>query len=223
VGNTIRLHLPANYDRSLLPVPAERRRAWFEDNARTREHARHCLPLIMANSLGYYILSPGRFLVSWDGSPHSPALVQVLEASSHCVVDNHAAFGSFTVQASFIPQTDDPGDFLMIKGIPNDRDARFSCMEAVIEAWSLVGNFGLVFLLHGAGTVEVQRGQPIAQMFLLKGGSARLEAVDGMPAGHQEWQARRHRPGYTKDLDYFRGRHPNGQPMEGHVTNWKDS
>lgn len=225
MGDRIRIFLDPNYDESLAPVPATRGRDWWEDNSATRNHARHCLPLAMANSLGYYILSPGTFRVRWDGDPHSRAHVDHLERSSHYEVDNHAAFASFTVQARFVPVTDDPGDFVFIKGIPNEFGLPYVCMEACIEAWWSVGHFGLVFLLNKPGEFMVHMGRPIAQMFLYRGdaGAAELEQTKGYPTGHQAWREKRNRPDYAKDLDYLRGFTSQGEKINTHITNWKDA
>jgi hypothetical protein len=221
MGN-IRLYLAPGFDRRLAPVPAQKLRDWWEDNDRTSNHAKHCLPLQMANSLGYYILSPGTFLVQWNGDTHASATITHIEKSSHYEVDNHAAFGSFTVQARFIPRTDNPGDFVLIKGVANERGLPYTCLEAVIEAWWNPGNFGLVFLLNQPGEFLIPMGKPIAQMFLLAGGPAAtgVELLDGYPAEHVDWDRKRTRPGYRKDLDYFSGLWPDGRKVESHVTSW---
>ena len=225
MGTTIKVHLANNYDASLAPVPAKKMRDWWEDNRRTMGHAKHCLPLSMANSLGYYILSPGSFLVKWDGDVHAPAKITAIDKSSHYEVDAHAAFGSFTVQAKFIPVTEDPGDFVYIKGVANERCKPYDCMEACIEAWWNVGNFGIVFLLNQPGEFIIQKGQPIAQMFLYHGlaGSADVELVNGYPSDHTGWQAKRSRPGYEKDFDYMRGLTFLGEKIDSHIVNWADA
>lgn len=225
MGDKLRLHLAPGYDRNLAPVPAAKLRDWWEDNSRTQNHAKHCLPLQMANSLGYYILSPGTFMVKWDGDVHAPATITHIEKSSHYEVDAHAAFGSFVVQAKFIPVTEEPGDFVIIKGIPNERNSPYVCMEAAIEAWWSVGNFGLVFLLNQPGEFLIPTGKPIAQMFVYHGAEGAIvpELVDGNPPGHKEWLARRNRPGYTKDLDYFKGARATGQDVPSHITHWSQA
>lgn len=225
MGNRIRLHLAPNYDKSLAPVKAQKLRDWWEDNRATQNHAKHCLPLSMANSLGYYILSPGSFLVKWDGDYHKRASVEVIEKSTHCEVDNHASFASFTVQAKLIPVTDDPGDFIYIKGIPNERGIPYCCMEAMIEAWWNVAHFGLVFMLNQPGEFLIPMGKPIAQMFLYNGssGASTVEFVDGYPRGHEHWKNKRDRRDYVKDLDYMRGLTSAGDDVPSHITNWRDA
>tara|TARA_R110000868_G_scaffold150227_4_gene373245 strand:- start:525 stop:1226 length:702 start_codon:yes stop_codon:yes gene_type:complete len=225
MGNRIKVHLHQDFDKDLVPVSAIRHREWWEDNRATKDHARHCLPLSMANSLGFYILSPGTFKVQWDGDQNRRVEIKHIEKSSHYEVDAHAAFGSFTVQAKFIPVTDDPGDFVYIKGIPNTRGLPYSCMEAIIEAWWSVGNFGLVYMLNQPGEFTVQMGQPIAHMFLYHGiaGSAVGEIYDGYPEGYLHWNQRRTRKEYVKDLDYMTGKNSAGEKIHSHITNWKDA
>lgn len=225
MGTNIRICLSDNYDKSLAPIPATKYKEWWEDNRRTVDHARHCLPLAMANSLGYYILSPGTFLVKWNGDHHAPAKIEIIEKSSHCIVDAHAAFGCFVVQSSFIPVTDDPGDFVIIKGIPNERGLPYHCMEACIEAWWNVGIFGMVFILNQPGEFLVQKGRPIAQMFLYHGvaGAAQIQIKEGYPEDTDVWMKRRYREGYTKDFDYMKGLTPSGVKVDTHITNWRDA
>lgn len=225
MANKIHFHLAPDYDKSLAPVPAVKYRDWWEDNQATRNHARHCLPLSMANSLGYYILSPGTFRVSWNGDFKTRCVVETLEQCSHYEVDDHAAFGSFTVQARFTPVTEEPGEFVYIKGIPNERGMPYQCMEAAIEAWWMKGIFGLVFLLNRPGVFTVYMGQPIAQIFLYKGigGAASMTLQDGYPSGHDVWMAKRSRPDYRKDFDYLKGKWPDGQDEPTHITTWKNA
>lgn len=219
------LYLKEGFDKSLLPVPAARTKDWWDDNTKTKNHAVHCLPLGMANSLGYYILSPGTFIVRWNGDTQADVEIEHIERSSHYEVDAHAAFGSFTVQANFIPVTERPGEFIFIKGIPNERAPAFTCMEAVIEAWWQVGNFGLVYLMTRPGEFLIKKGEPIAQMFVYYGqaGAAEFDTVDHYPQEHFEWMKRRTRPDYRKDLDYLKGCKYSGEKVDTHLIHWKNA
>ncbi|MGW0229219.1 DUF6065 family protein [Actinopolymorpha singaporensis] len=204
----------------LLPEPASPKRSWWGEDLATAGHAHHCLPLTMANSLGYVVRSPGAFRVTWDGDVDTHVTVDDVD---DCVVDNHSAGGSFTIQPGFVPRTTDEGDFLMVRPVPNVRCPWFVAMEALIEAWWQPGEFGLVCLMTRAGSFAVRRGDPLAQMcvYRAEGGSARLDIRPGLPAETEAWRARRHRPDYRKDLDYLMGRHPDGTPEPTHRRNWK--
>jgi hypothetical protein len=223
MGNTIRLHLRPDYDRSLLPVPAASKREWFQSDPKTRNHAHHCQPLLMANSCGYFILSPARFTVAWDGDPDRDAELTIHECASHGVVDTHSSRGSFTIQSRFLARTENVGDFLWIKGIANERDLPFTCMEALVESWWSNAQFGLVFLLNGSGSFTVEMGQPIAQMLVYQaaGGFAELEICESLPEEHHAFIRRRTRPDFRKDLDYLRGRHPDGSVETTHIVTWR--
>jgi hypothetical protein len=98
-------------------------------------------------------------------------------------------------------------------------------MEAAIEAWWNVGNFGLVYMLNQPGEFTIHMGQPIAHMFLYHGvaGAAVGEVYDGYPEGHDHWNARRSRKEYVKDLDYMKGTNSAGEKIPSHLTNWKDA
>jgi hypothetical protein len=220
-----KLHLDRNFDKSLLPVPAVKYRDWWEENNKTRNHARHCLPLSMGGSLGYYILSPGTFKVSWNGDLNENCIIEHMERSSHYNVDDHAAYGSFTIQAGFIPVTERPGEFIIIRPLSNQKTPKFFCMDAAIEAWWAVANFGLVCNITGPGEFIVKKGEPVAQMFLYYGqaGSASFETVEGFPEEHEAWNQRRSRPGYQKDFDYLKGLKHTGEKVVQHLTNWKDA
>jgi hypothetical protein len=207
---------------SLAPIQASKLKNWWEDNPKTVNHAKHCQPLTMANSLGYYILSPGTFKIIWDGDIQSDCIIEHIDKSHHYEVDVHATFGGFVVQPKFVVMTDEPGDFIYIKNIPNERFPFFTCMEACIEAWWSVANFGLVFMLNRPGEFIVFKGQPIAQMFLYKGygGAATLVNHDNMPPEYGAWLAKRSRPEYTKDLDYLNGRKYDLSDVPTHIGSW---
>lgn len=206
----------------LVPIPARKAREWWQVDPRTRGHAHHCLPLTMANSLGYYILSPLDFRVRWDGGWGSDVSIEVPGGLS-AIVDNHSANASFTVQPGFIPRTEAPGDFIVVKSIANERGAWFTVMEAMIEAWWQPADFGIVCLLNRAGAFGVRRGEPIAQMHLFRAeaGFTELAISTESPEETRAWRTRRGRRDYRKDLDYFYGRHPDLRPEPTHLTSWR--
>lgn len=206
----------------LLPTAPPPAPEWWKQDPRTDGHAVHCLPLVMANTLGFLIRSPGRFRVTWDGDWDSYALVEPL-SDDEFTVDNHSARATFTVQPGFTARTQQVGDFLYVKALPNLRGAWFTAMEAMIEAWWQPGEFGIVCMLNRPGTYLVERGQPIAQMcvYRAEAGAATLEVHQGVPPETEAWRTRRSRPEYRKDLDYLRGFHPDGRREPTHVRSWQ--
>lgn len=214
----IEIYLLEKYDKTLLPKKPNIYLDWWEKDQKTRQHARFCMPLLMANGLGYDILSPATFEVEWDGDESKDAKVNVLDKSSHSIVDNHSAYGSFTVQAQFIPKTEE-GYFLYIKGIPNIRRP-FSVMEGMIETWWNPAHFGLVCLCNHAGKFTIAKGEPLARMILINQDTIKvnLEIKDNQfdVPKRKEWLEKRCKQD-KKVLDYFKGLYPDGTSIDHHI------
>jgi tetratricopeptide (TPR) repeat protein len=223
---SIVLFLPPDYDKKLLPVKARALRNWWEEDDKTRMHARFCLPLTMASGLGFYVLSPATFTVEWDGDTTHDAHVEILDAASHAQIDNHSSFGSFTVQARFIARTKNIGDFVVIKGVANQYRRPFAVLEAMIESWWTPSEFGIVCLVNQPGKFTIQKGEPLAQMFVVNMAQAQygLATADGYPPFWDEWTARRKPEIYNgRNMDYLRGVLPDQTPVCPHLKNWNEA
>jgi hypothetical protein len=218
----IRLHLLPGFDDRYLPYPAERRRDWWEVDPKTQGHAVHCHPLVIANSLGWTIPSPATITVDWDGILSHDAQVTLEDAAPHAVVDAHSAGGSFTVQARFIPRTDNVGEMVWIRPVPNRRDW-WTPMDALIEAWWNPGEMGIVCLVNAPGRYRLEAGTPLAQMvpYHADAGFSSVEPTRDAAPDHAEWSRKRSRPDYMKDHDYRMGRHPDGDTEPAHVRSWR--
>lgn len=219
---TIKLFLIEPFDRSLLPVRASKLREWWEQDDKTKNHAKFCHPLTMANHLGFYILAPATFTIEWDGDLSHDANLELHQSSSHAVVDTHAARGSFTLQTQFVPVTDE-GDFIYIKSIPNVRRP-YCIMDAIIEAWWNPAHFGIVGLCNGPGKFMIKMGEPIAHMFILndKGAESNLIVAgsDNDVLQRKEFLAKR--LNYTqRQLDYLRGLFPDETKATKHYFGFR--
>ncbi|CAN5442576.1 hypothetical protein BH10CYA1_BH10CYA1_44160 [soil metagenome] len=222
-SSAITLYLKDGYDKRLLPAKAQHLRNWWEEDAKTRMHARFCLPITMASGLGFYILSPATFTVQWDGDHTHDAKIEIIDASSHTVIDTDSAHGSFTVQSSFIACTKNLGDFVYVKGIANFVRLPYSVMEEMIESWWNPSEFGIVCLLNQPGQFTIKKGEPLAQMFVLNSEHAEygLGTTDGYPPIWPDWKVKQE--GVERNLDYFRGLLPNGTPVCPHFKSWAEA
>lgn len=197
-------------------------RDWWDEDTKTKNHARFCQPLRMANQLGFYIVSPATFTVTWDGDLEHDSHIEILETSSHTTISNHSAHGSFTIQPDFIPITE-KGDFIYIKNVPNLRQP-YNVMEGLIEAWWSPAHFGIVLLCNQAGQFTIKKGEPIAQMLVLNDADLdlRLEVTGTHEAilHRQEWlEKREQQTGVV--LDYLKGLYPNGTAVDLHYRSAK--
>jgi len=217
-SSTMELYLMEKYDKSLLPKKPEIYLNWWEEDPKTKNHAKFCMPLLIANGLGYDILSPATFEIEWDGDEKHDANVNIIDRCSHGFVDNHSAHGSFTVQAQFVPKTEE-GYYTYIKGIPNIRRP-FSVMEGLIESWWNPAHFGIVCLCNYPSKFTIKKGEPLARMVLLHQDAIKvsLEAKDDQFQIFQRKEfldKREKQVGHV--LDYFKGLYPNGQKTEHHI------
>lgn len=220
---SIKLYLYESFDKNFLPKKPEPIKSWWNEDNKTKNHANLCLPLIMANGLGFDILSPATFEVEWSGDEQEEAKIFSHESKSfESLITNHSACGSFTVQTKFIPKTE-KGYFIFMKGIPNER-RKFSVMEGLVEAWWSPSTFGLVCLCNCPGKFKIEKGEPIARMVLLNEESlnVNLEISDGKENGideipqSKEFIEKRSKSTHHM-LDYFKGLYPNGEPVEYHI------
>jgi hypothetical protein len=218
IQKDIELYLMQPFDKNFLPKKPDTYKGWWEEDSKTTNHAKFCLPLLMANGLGHDILSPATFEVSWSGNNKEDARINILEHSSHSIVDNHSAGGAFTVQANFIPKTE-KGCFTFIKGIPNVRRS-FSVMEGLIETWWNPAHFGIVCLCNYPGSFIVKKGEPIARMLFISDEYIKTNLIikDNdmeIPFRQDFLEKRANQNGHV--LDYFKGKYPNGEKTEYHI------
>jgi len=225
--SSIKLYLLGNYDESLAPVKASKTREWWDDpeiDKKTNNHAKFCLPMTMGAGAGYYILSPATFDVGWTGRIDEDAVVFVHDdAASHASISTHSTHGGFTVQAAFVPRTKNPGDFIYVKGVPNQYRKPYYALEAMIEAWWNPANFGIVFMLNQPGQFRIHKGEPIAQMMLVKssGLHADLSITQETLKEHEDFTVKRSRPEFPgKEFDYMKGLLPDGTEVCPHFKHW---
>lgn len=224
-NNTITLHLLGDYDTKLAPIKGTKIRSWLDDkhmDDKTVNHAKFCLPITMGSGSGFYILSPATFTVEWDGDNKKDAVVSVHnDACSHAVIDAHSTRGGFTVQSQFVARTKNAGDFIYIKGIPNEYRKPYYVLEAMIEAWWNPANFGIVCMLNQPGSFTIKKGDPIAHMLLVKssGLNADLELTSESAPNYKEFIEKRSKS-KGREFDYMKGLLPNGEEICPHFKHW---
>ena len=73
-----------------------------------------------------------------------------------------------------------------------------------------------------AGEFILQRGDPVAQLcvYRAEAGLHEIKRVEGFPVETKDWDEQRARSDYKKDMDYFRGLHPDGTPEPTRMSFW---
>ena len=100
-------------------VPAPATRAWIE--ATDQRFARRCLPLMMANQAGWFVLGSHSVRVTWDGGPGMEALrLEFLSGEPPYPALSHFGAGILTFTVPYLFRTP-PGWNLLARGPPTGR------------------------------------------------------------------------------------------------------
>jgi Family of unknown function (DUF6065) len=217
-------------------VPGSRVRSWIEEDAR---HGRHCLPLMMANQCGWFLLNNHAFTARWHGEP-SPDSLEVVYDDTAPRFRAHSAFGhgilSFMVPYLFRTP---PGINLLVRGPSNGVRDGIAPLEGLVETDWAVATFTMNWRFTRPGVdVRFERDDPVCMLVpqqrgFLESFEPQLRDIDTNPdlrAANAAFNQRRHdslvrgfaaehvadaqRPGFEKD--YMRGSSPMGDRAPEH-------
>jgi hypothetical protein len=155
-----------NYNCQSL-VPASRTRDWMDKTPGA--FAYHCLPLVMANSLGWFLLNNVPCEMEWDGTEPSSGLKvwateELTEAEKYLMPSSHFGSGVLTFHAEFMFCTEKKMN-LITKGPANMPKHGIQALEGVIETDWLPYPFTMNWKMTAKNTrVRFERGEPIAQL-----------------------------------------------------------
>ena len=218
--------------------PAPTTRAWMDqinDN-----HAYRCLPLNIANSHGWEILSPCAFEATWSGSKWASAItLRALDGYAHLprFAVSHFAHGIITFHLGYLFRTE-PGWDLFASGSLNTPKDGIAPLTGVIETDWLPYPFTMNWQLTRPGTVRFDKDEPVCMIFPVPHGglhevSPEIVDLDSAPEVKQqtlEWKERRDEfmrklnakdPKALKDAwqrYYFLGKMPDGSTPAQHLS-----
>jgi hypothetical protein len=148
-------------------VPAARTRDWMDKTPGA--FAYHGLPLVMANSLGWFLISDVPCEMEWDGTEPASGLKvwateELTEKEKHFLPTSHFGSGVLTFHAEFMFTTERRIS-LITKGPANYTKHGIQALEGVIETDWLPYPFTMNWKLTAKNTrVRFERGEPIAQI-----------------------------------------------------------
>lgn len=154
-------------------VPASPVRDWMHEFH--EKFAYGCLPMQMANTLGWEIRSPIGFTVIWNGGPNSSGITILEDEDSRDQVRSRFGGGilSFRVPAVFRTE---PGFGLYVQAPPNQPKANLSPMSAIVETdWSKTIVSMNWQILQPKVAIRFRKGEPLCQIFPIRVGD--VEAV----------------------------------------------
>lgn len=218
-------------------VPATQIRDWID--ATDRQFARRCLPLLIANQAGWFILNTHHCRVTWNGGDAQDALtLDWLAGDPPYPAMSHFGHGIVTFTVPYLFRTP-PGVQLLARGPANWPKDGVSPLEGIVETdWS-VATFTMNWFMTAVDhPVEFEVGEPICmivpqQVGVLEAYEPEIRELSADPAMYQKFTEWSHgRSQYLEELkipeseaarqgwqkDYFRGRTPSGQPAPEHRT-----
>jgi Family of unknown function (DUF6065) len=224
-------------DTGFEPVPAPPTRAWM--TATQARFANRCLPLLMANQSGWFVLNSTPVHLTWDGGAGLECLAVNYENRAPLYrAISHFGHGIVTWNLPFLFRTS-PGYNLLVRGPANWIKDGVSPLEGLVETdWS-PATFTVNWKLTRPGlTVTFDADEPLCMLVPQRRGELeeftprikRLGAAPDIQSSYSAWlqdRARflRHltipssdaaREGWQRH--YFRGRASDGSRFPDHQT-----
>ena len=139
---------------------AERARQWIEDLP--DRFAYRCLPLAIANQVGWEILNPVAFTARWNGKPGLDAIAIRFDGPPNTLIGSHFGHGVLTFSPGYLFRTTKSHN-LWVRGPANRPKDGIAPLEGLIETdWA-----PFTFTMNWQFTrkrqkVRFEEGEPIA-------------------------------------------------------------
>ena len=223
-------------------VPARSNRAWMDDTE--LRFAYRCLPLSIANAMGWELLLPADIVATWNGSDDLDAVtvdVQDPDYDGPKIAGSHFGSGIMTFHIPYLFRTE-PGVGLWARGAPNWPKDEIAPLEGIIETDWLSFTFTMNWKFTRPGTVTFKKGEPFCFLSLIPYHAhsdiqpevLSIEEAPEIAAEFREWRDKREdfnkrlmaqepeivKQGWQKW--YIRGQKPDGSKgNQNHVSNLK--
>jgi hypothetical protein len=196
---------------------------------RTRERfAYRCLPLLIANQNGWFILNVHKIRCIWDGGTNESALRIACDAGPKdvpCPAASHFGHGVLTWNLNYLFRTS-PGYNLWARGPANMFKPGIAPLEGIVETDWAVATFTMNWKMLAVNMeVEFLPGEPICMIVPVRRGDVErftpklrdLDTEADLKAKYEQWSASRSK--FIQDLrtpqsqasedkwqkDYFQG------------------
>ena len=145
------------------PMPlrtAQRSRDWMD--ALPERFAYRCLPLAIANQVGWELLNPSAFTARWNGKPGLDAISFKFDGEPNPLIGSHFGHGVLTFSFGYLFRTTKSHN-IWVKGPANQPKDGIAALEGIIETdWA-----PFTFTMNWQFTrkrlkVRFEEGEPIA-------------------------------------------------------------
>jgi hypothetical protein len=175
-------------------IPARAERLWM-DRFPSR-HAYRCLPLSIANTYGWEVLSPAAFTILWSGGPDAKDLIFTADESFpglNQFVKSNFNCGIVTFHPGYLFRTE-PGWNLLATGPLNEPKDGIAPLTGIIETSWLPDPFTMNWQMTRAGVVSWRKDEPFCTIFpvaqeALETVQPEILSLDSDAKLHAEYQA----------------------------------
>lgn len=164
LGAAMKLTCFSHVEKPLRLVPAASKRPWMDTQA--NRHSYRCLPLKIANTYGWHLLSPYQFSASYHGGADTSAIDLYLpdgEDPSEAFVQSHFGHGILTFRTGYVIRTQ-AGWHLMTCGPANSPKDGIDALSGLVETDWLPYPFTINWKFTRPGNVSFAQDEPIAQL-----------------------------------------------------------
>jgi len=140
-------------------VPGRSERAWMD--ATRQRFAYRCLPLTIANSMGWEILCPTGVSAGWNGGPDLEDMKITGTAGENVdgFAQSHFGHGILTFQTNYLFRTE-PASALWVRGAPNYPKDGIMPLDGIVETDWLSFTFTMNWIFTRPGRVTFEKGEP---------------------------------------------------------------
>ena len=219
-------------------IPGKTDRDWMDEFP--VRHPYRCLPLVMANSTGWEILSPCSFTATWTGGPRNEDIrIDADDDFEYLdrVATAHFTMGVLTFHTSYLFKTE-PGWDLWVGGAPNLIKDGIQPLIGIVESDWLPFPFTMNWRFTRPGMVSFKKGEPFCFIMPVPHASVDqfepvMKSIDDDPILKNEYIAwHQSRTDFLQGLDdrdpetmrqgwqrhYFKGQSVAGSKGEAHIN-----
>jgi hypothetical protein len=140
-------------------VPGRSDRAWMD--ATDKRFAYRCLPLSIANSMGWEIVTPSRVVAEWNGKPGVSDIAITVDDrwAADRLASSHFGHGILTFHTGYLFRTD-PGVGIWARGAPNWPKDGVAPLDGVIETDWLTFTFTMNWQFTRPGRIVFEKDEP---------------------------------------------------------------
>ena len=158
-------------------VPNKIKRKWMDN---TEGNAYRCVPMNVANSYGWTVLSPVDFSATWNGEDSKNSIdIEIDGQFPYRIVASEFGHGILSIVPDFIVRTS-KNVSTYVRGIPNQIAIGLQPFDAIVETDWLPFTFTFNYKFIRPGKLTIKKDQPLFSFFPIERGYIEsFETKDG--------------------------------------------